>query len=117
PNPCCPPLRGRVMTFPVEQLRDQFPALQRTVDGVHPVFLDGPGGTQVPRRVIDAIVNYLTNCNANHGGVFLTSVESDAILQRAHEAAARLVNAWSPGEIIFGQNMTTLTFHVSRSLA
>src|SRR5439155_3118058 len=55
-------------------------------------------------------------CNANHGGVFVTSIESDAILQRAHEAAARLVNAWSAGEVVFGQNMTTLTFHLSRSL-
>lgn len=109
--------RGQSMSFPVEKLREQFPALQRRIEGVAPIFLDGPGGTQVPRRVIDAIVHYLSNCNANHGGVFLTSVESDAIVHRAHEAAARLVNAWSANEIVFGQNMTSLTFHLSRSLS
>jgi cysteine desulfurase family protein (TIGR01976 family) len=103
--------------FPVEQLRSQFPALRRQVDGVTPVFLDGPGGTQVPQRVIDAIVHYLSTCNANHGGVFLTSRESDAILDRAHAAAARFLNAPSPREIVFGQNMTSLTMHLSRSLA
>ena len=66
--------------FDVQSLRRQFPALQQSRDGVTPVFLDGPGGTQVPQRVIDAIVHYLTTCNANHGGAFATSVESDAIL-------------------------------------
>src|SRR5262249_57380514 len=62
-------------TFPVEQVRRQFPALQRVVDGRTPVYLDGPGGTQVPQRVIDAMVHYLSTCNANHGGVFTTSRE------------------------------------------
>ncbi len=97
-------------------IRSQYPALQRVVDGRTPVYLDGPGGTQVPRRVIDAIVDYLTRCNANHGGVFATSRESDAILDEAHRAAADFVNAGSPDEIVFGQNMTTLTFHLSRAL-
>jgi cysteine desulfurase family protein (TIGR01976 family) len=98
-------------------IRSQFPALQRVVDGRTPVYLDGPGGTQVPRRVIDAIVDYLTRCNANHGGLFASSRESDAILGEAHRAAADFVNADSPDEIVLGQNMTTLTFHLSRSLA
>jgi cysteine desulfurase family protein (TIGR01976 family) len=103
-------------SFPVEQLRSQFPALQRVIDGKHPVFLDGPGGTQVPRRVIDAVVHYLSTCNANHGGTFTTSRESDAIVARAHASVARLLNAPSPEEIVFGQNMTSLTFHFSRAL-
>jgi cysteine desulfurase family protein (TIGR01976 family) len=80
------------------------------------IYLDGPGGTQVPQRVIDAMVRYLTTCNANHGGVFTTSRESDAILHEAHQAAADLLNAPSTDEIIFGANMTTLTFHLSRAL-
>lgn len=103
--------------FPVDSLRSQFPALQRTLDGRRPIFLDGPGGTQVPQRVIDAIVHYLSTCNANHGGAFRTSQESDRILHDAHAAAARFVNAASPDEIVFGQNMTSLTFHLSRALA
>ena len=102
--------------FDVAALRRQFPALQQSRYGLAPVFLDGPGGTQVPQRVIDAIVHYLCSCNANHGGAFTTSVESDAILRDAHEAAADLLNA-DPDEIVFGQNMTSLTFHLSRSIA
>jgi cysteine desulfurase family protein (TIGR01976 family) len=100
----------------VTSLRRQFPALQRTVNGQTPVFLDGPGGTQVPQRVIDAMVRYLSDCNANHGGVFTTSRESDRVLHEAHAAAADLLNAPSPEEVVFGANMTTLTLHLSRSL-
>jgi cysteine desulfurase family protein (TIGR01976 family) len=99
----------------VSSLRRQFPALQRLVHGRTPVFLDGPGGTQVPERVIDAMVHYLRTCNANHGGLFTTSRESDAILQQAHEAVADFLNAPSPDEVIFGANMTTLTFALSRA--
>src|SRR5262245_58358072 len=99
----------------VEVCRRQFPALQRRVDGKRSVFLDGPGGTQVPQRVLDSMVYYLTTCNANHGGVFTTSRESDTVLHEAHQAAADLLNAPSPDEIIFGANMTTLTFHLSRA--
>jgi cysteine desulfurase family protein (TIGR01976 family) len=102
--------------FDVQSLRRQFPALQQSRDGLTPVFLDGPGGTQVPQRVIDAVVHYLRTCNANHGGPFATSVESDAILHGAHEAVADLLNA-DADEIVFGQNMTSLTFHLSRSVA
>lgn len=101
----------------VAALRQQFPALHRQRKGLTPVFLDGPGGTQVPQRVIDAIVDYLTTCNANHAGGFATSQESDGILRSAHEAMADLLNAPAPEEIIFGQNMTSLTFHLSRALA
>ncbi len=98
-------------------LRRQFPSLNRERDGRLPIFLDGPGGTQVPRTVIDAIVDYLTTCNSNHGGAFATSRESDAILHEAHRAVADLLNAPSADEIVFGQNMTSLTLHISRSLA
>jgi cysteine desulfurase family protein (TIGR01976 family) len=93
----------------------QFPALHRRVNGRAPIFLDGPGGTQVPHRVIDALVHYLSTCNANRGGDFTTSRESDRILHEACQAAADFLNAPSPDEIVFGQNMTTLTFHLSRS--
>lgn len=101
----------------VQAIRRQFPALGRTVDGRVPVYLDGPGGTQVPQAVIDAMVAYLSRCNANCGGAFTTSRESDALLAEAHQACADLLNAPSSDEIVFGQNMTTLTLHVSRSLA
>jgi cysteine desulfurase family protein (TIGR01976 family) len=103
--------------FEVASLRWQFPALQRTVNGRSPIFMDGPGGTQVPQRVVDAMVRYLTTCNANHGGVFATSQESDHIIQGAHRAVADLVNAPAPTEVVFGPNMTTLTLQLSRSLA
>jgi cysteine desulfurase family protein (TIGR01976 family) len=101
--------------FVVSTLRKQFPALQQSRVGQTPIFLDGPGGTQVPQRVIDAMVHYLRTCNANHGGAFATSVESDAIVHDAHAAVADLLNA-NPNEIVFGQNMTSLTFHFSRAI-
>jgi cysteine desulfurase family protein (TIGR01976 family) len=100
----------------VATLRKQFPALNRTVAGRTPVYLDGPGGTQVPGRVLDAMVRYLTESNANHGGVFSTSRESDRILDEAQRSVADFLNATAPEEIVFGQNMTSLTFHLSRSI-
>jgi cysteine desulfurase family protein (TIGR01976 family) len=100
----------------VEHARQHFPALQQQRDGRPAVFLDGPGGTQVPRRVIDAVSHYLAACNANHGGRFATSRESDAIITAAHEAVADLLNAPSADEVIFGANMTSLTFHLSRAV-
>jgi cysteine desulfurase family protein (TIGR01976 family) len=103
--------------FDVDSLRKQFPALNRTVAGRTPLYLDGPGGTQVPSRVIDAMVRYLTESNANHGGVFSTSRESDRIVDEAHQAVADLLNAPSADEVLFGQNMTSLTLHLSRSVA
>jgi cysteine desulfurase family protein (TIGR01976 family) len=100
----------------VTSARRQFPALNRPRDGQTPVFLDGPGGTQVPQGVIDAMVHYLSTCNANHGGLFATSRESDEIVHAAHEAAADFLNAPSSREIVFGANMTTLTLHLSRAI-
>jgi cysteine desulfurase family protein (TIGR01976 family) len=101
--------------FPTEALRDQFPALRRSVNGRLPIFLDGPGGTQVPQSVIDAMVRYLTTCNANHGGLFTSSRRSDQVLHEAHVAAADLLNAPSSEEIVFGANMTTLTFQLTHA--
>ena len=96
--------------------RDQFPALDRQLDGQRVVYLDGPAGTQVPRSVIEAIGDYLGNRNANHGGLFLTSVESDEMLAEAHQALADLLGVEDAGEIAFGPNMTSLTFSLSRAL-
>ena len=97
-------------------LRDHFPALSRTIDGVPVAYLDGPGGTQVPRECIAAMTDYLERSNANHGGAFAASVETDALLGEVHAAAADFVGAHDPDEIAFGPNMTTLTFAVSRAL-
>ncbi len=101
----------------LKNVRGQFPGLHHQRDGVTPIFLDGPAGTQMPQSVIDAMVHYLTHCNANHGGVFATSVQSDRVLDSGHQAMADLLNAPSPDEIIFGNNMTSLAFALSRSLA
>ena len=109
------PLPSHLQQFP--ELRRQFPALEQKREGQAPIFLDGPGGTQVPESVIEAMVSYLKNCNANHGGVFATSRDSDRIIAEAHQAAADLLNAPSGAEIVFGQNMTSLTFHFSRAIS
>ena len=104
--------------IPSERLalvRAQFPALSRQHDGVPYSYLDGPGGTQVPRRTIEAMADYLERCNANHEGAFPTSEESDDLLARAHAAAADFIGAGA-GEVAFGPNMTTLTFAFSRAI-
>src|SRR3954470_14388558 len=80
--------------------------LKLEVNGQPAAFLDGPGGTQVPQRVIDAMVDYLVNSNANTVGAFLTSVRNDAMLAEAHRAMADLLGC-EPGEVFFGQNTTT----------
>jgi cysteine desulfurase family protein (TIGR01976 family) len=100
----------------VAALRDHFPALGRLIDGRPVAYLDGPGGTQVPRDCIEAMRDYLETSNANHGGAFSASVETDAMLDEAHAAGADFVGADDPGEIVFGPNMTTLTFAVSRAI-
>jgi cysteine desulfurase family protein (TIGR01976 family) len=98
-------------------LRAQFPALQLEVNGKTAVYLDGPGGTQVPQRVIDAISEALTVGISNHGGPFFTSARSDAIVEAARVAMMDFYNARRPEEIVFGQNMTSLTFAISRAIA
>lgn len=100
----------------VEYCRRQFPALGRRVGERPAAFFDGPGGTQVPQRVIEAVSHYLAHTNANHGGLFATSRESDKLLAEAHRGLADFVGADDPATIVFGQNMTSLTFALSRSL-
>ena len=101
----------------IDEVRQQFPALSREIDGQTAAYFDGPGGTQVPAGVIDAISDYLSRCNANVGGPFATSRESDMVLDEVHQAMADFVGATDPDTIAFGPNMTTLTFALSRSLA
>jgi cysteine desulfurase family protein (TIGR01976 family) len=99
----------------VTWVRSQFPALQQQIDGHTPAFLDGPAGTQVPETAIAAIQNYLIHNNANHGGVFSTSRRSDEMIADTRAAMADFFNC-SPNEVVFGQNMTTLTFALSRAI-
>jgi cysteine desulfurase family protein (TIGR01976 family) len=99
----------------VHWVRSQFPALAQTVNGHPAVFLDGPGGTQVPRRVIDAISDYLGRDNANTDGAYATSRHTNAILAAARDAMADFLNC-SADEIVFGPNMTTLTYAMSRAI-
>src|SRR5512141_75881 len=100
------------MTLDLAAIRNQFPALNRSA-----IFFDNPGGTQIARQSLDRINRYLIECNANHEGAFATSIASDAVLDEAHRAMADFYNAASPDEIVFGNNMTTLTLHISRSIS
>ena len=99
----------------VEGIRDHFPALEREQNGVPVAYFDGPGGTQVPQVVADAVSEYLLHHNANTHWQYPTSEETDALIARSREALADLLNG-RPDEIVFGQNMTTLTFHLARAL-
>ena len=103
-------------SFDPATIRDQFPALALEQHGRPVVYLDGPGGTQVPQRVIDAVVDYYRTMNANDGGAFQTSKATVAMVREARSAVAELLGATDPDQIHFGANMTTLTFHVSRSI-
>src|ERR1700674_1440678 len=96
-------------------VRSQFPSLVQTVDGHPATFLDGPGGTQVPQRVIDAISGYLKSSNANTAGAYATSRQTDAMIAAARSAMADFLNC-AADEIVFGLNMTSLTFAISRSI-
>lgn len=98
-----------------DTVRASFPVFQRRVAGKPIAFFDGPGGSQVPREVADAVAEYLTLHNANTHGRFLTSEETDAKMTGAREAFADFLGG-TPGEIVFGANMTTIAFHLSRSL-
>jgi len=103
-------------SFDVAYVRSQFPALKRMVDGQPAAYLDGPGGTQTPQRVIDAVVDYLVNHNCNIHGAFATSEETDAVIQAAREAGADFLGCrWD--EVSFGANMTTLAFLLSDAIA
>src|SRR5437588_13053028 len=96
-------------------IRSQFPSLSQTVNGHPAVFLDGPGGTQVPQRVIDAISNYLRRNNANTGGAYATSRHTDAMIAEARAAMGYFLHC-GPDEVAFGPNMTTLTYAMSRAI-
>lgn len=96
----------------VEAVRAKFPALS-----AGDIFFDNPGGTQVPDSVIDAMQAYLAQTNANHAGAFRTSRESDQIITEARSAMADFLNARTPREIVFGPNMTSLTYRMSEALA
>jgi cysteine desulfurase family protein (TIGR01976 family) len=99
------------MSLDLNTIRGQFPALNQPA-----IFLDNPAGTQVARHTADRVSRYLIETNANHDGAFATSRASDAVVDEARAAAADFLNASHPEEIVFGPNMTSLTFNISRSL-
>ncbi|MCM3871118.1 MAG: cysteine desulfurase-like protein [Pyrinomonadaceae bacterium] len=100
----------------VDEIRAQFPALERIHNNLTVAYFDGPGGTQVPRAVVEVMAEYLYHHNANTHWAYPTSEETDLAIETAREACADFLNA-SPREIAFGANMTTLTFHLARALA
>jgi cysteine desulfurase family protein (TIGR01976 family) len=100
----------------LQSIRRQFPALSLKVDGEAVVYLDNPAGTQVSQRVIDRTAEYWRTMNANQGGTSVTSQRSDALIAQVRQAAATFLNAASADEIVFGPNMTTLTFALSRAI-
>ena len=99
------------------ELRKHFPSLKRQVNGRPAVFLDGPGGTQTPQSVTEAMGRYLLQNNSNTGGAFVTSERSGEVMAAARQAMADFFNARRPEEIVFGQNMSSLTFAMSRALS
>lgn len=103
------------MNFDPQAIRPLFPALSQTVAEQPAIFFDGPGGTQVPQTVIDAMSDYLAHSNANTHGAFITSQRTDAVIAEAHAAMADLLGC-DPDEVFFGQNMTSLTFALSRAI-
>ncbi|MEN8041596.1 MAG: cysteine desulfurase-like protein, partial [Actinomycetota bacterium] len=104
------------MTFDSNSIRQGFPALTRTLDGRTVAYLDGPGGTQVHSSVIRAMSGFMERGGSNHGGPFVTSVETGSLTDDARNAVADLLGA-QPNEIVFGQNMTSLTYALSRALS
>lgn len=104
------------MQFDIDGIRAAFPALAITDDGRRRIYFDNPGGTQVPKMVVDRMTKCLYEANANLGGYFVTAQKADAVMHEAHTAMADMLNAPSADDIIFGQNMTTMTLHISRSI-
>jgi cysteine desulfurase family protein (TIGR01976 family) len=102
-------------TLDLAWVRSQFPSLTQTVNRQPAVFLDGPGGTQVPQRVIDAVSDYLKNSNANTNGAYATSYQTNATIDAARAAMADFLGC-DPDEVVFGPNMTSLTFAISRAI-
>lgn len=106
---------GNSNEFPIQNIRQQFPALNRTYKGKPAIYFDGPGGSQVVRQSIDSIAQYMINGGANLHGQFVTSKETEVVIAEAKQAVAELFGA-SANEVAFGANMTTLTFAISRAL-
>ncbi|MDJ0941636.1 MAG: cysteine desulfurase-like protein, partial [Woeseiaceae bacterium] len=104
------------MAFDLDTVRAAFPALAETDDGKPRIYFDNPAGTQVPKSVADRVAECLLTANANLGGGFRTSTLADVVVKEAHEAMADFLNAPSADEIIYGQNMTSITFHLARSI-
>lgn len=104
------------MAYDIDTVRSRFPALQASDNGTRRIYLDNPAGTQVPASVAERMSECLLHANANLGGYFKTSELADAVADEAHAAMADFLNASSPDEIVFGQNMTTITLHVARSI-
>src|SRR6266404_6966730 len=96
--------------------RRYFPSLRQEVNGKQAIYFDNPGGTQVAQQMIDAMMTYFLEANANSYGTFLTSKRTDHVIANARSAMADFLHASSPGEIVFGPNMTTLTFAFSRAI-
>ncbi|MBZ9741796.1 MULTISPECIES: cysteine desulfurase-like protein [unclassified Mesorhizobium] len=105
-----------MVDFSIEAVRGKFPALSLTDKGRRRIYLDNPAGTQVPQAVADAVSRCLLTTNANLGGYFETTIAAQAVVDEAHQAMADFLGAASPQEIIIGANMTTLTYHMSRTL-
>ncbi len=104
------------MHYDAKAIRSKFPALSICDNGVPRIYFDNPAGTQVPQSVVDKMSECMLEANANLGGNFPTSGNADAVYDEAHVAMADLLNVSSPDEIVFGQNMTTITLHMSRSI-
>src|SRR6202790_1759013 len=102
-------------TLDLSYVRSHFPSLAQTINGHPAAFLDGPGGTQVPQRVIDAMANYLRRDNANTGGAYATRPRTDTMIAEARRAMADFLHCGAD-EIAFGPNMTTLTYAMSRAI-
>ncbi|QUJ69351.1 cysteine desulfurase-like protein (plasmid) [Photobacterium sp. GJ3] len=105
------------MPFNVDQVRQQFPALNQTVNDQPVYFFDGPGGSQVPESVLQAMTDYLGRYNSNLGGAFFSSEATVSLMASARQAAQALLNAPTPENIVFGPNMTSLTFQLSRAIS
>src|SRR5579863_10775241 len=102
-------------SFDIAWVRQQFPSLQLQIIGHPAALLDGPAGTQVPRQVMDAVQKYFLEANANTYGAFLTSHRTNEMISAARGAMADLFNC-SPGEVVFGQNMTPITLGLARAI-
>ena len=103
--------------FPIGRIREAFPGLERKVGERRAIFFDGPGGSQVPRTVADAISEYLLHQNANTGMSFATSVETDRLISEALQACADFIGCSDPREVVFGQNMTSLNIQLASALS